>query len=184
MEQKIGIIVASTRPERKGIAVAQWVNEQVQKKLLCQLLDLQEINLPFLNEPREPSEGSYIHKHTQEWSKKVAAYNGFIIVTPEYNHSFPAPLKNALDTLYDEWNHKPVAFVSYGGMSGGIRAVAMLKIVVCALKMVPVYETVSITNISKKVDRTFHPEPKHQKKLSKLITSLVWWMNTIANSPK
>ena len=140
------IISGSTRPGRKGPAVADWILQHAHANgnFEVELLDLAVINLPFLDEPEHPRLKKYQHEHTKEWSRKIDAADAFIIVTPEYNFSMPATIKNALDFVYQEWNNKPVGFVSYGGMSGGIRAVQTLKQVVTTLKMMPLVESVAI----------------------------------------
>ena len=140
------IIIASTRPGRKGPAIAQWFYEIAQKNIsfTTELLDLAVINLPFLDEPKHPRFRQYEHQHTKDWSAIIDSADAYVIVTPEYNFGFPAPLKNALDFLYQEWNNKPVAFVSYGGIAAGTRAVQMLKQVVTAQKMMPLAESVNI----------------------------------------
>lgn len=107
--------------------------------------DLAELALPFLDEPEPAIEAeSYRHEHTRRWSAIVAASDAFVFVMPEYNQGYTAPLKNALDYLYSEWVDKPVAFVSYGMKSGGLRAVQSIKPVVSALKMFPIDESVTI----------------------------------------
>lgn len=106
--------------------------------------DLAEVALPMLDEPSHPSEGLYTQEHTRQWSAAVAGSDAFVFVMPEYNFGFTAPLKNAIDYLYTEWQYKPVAFVSYGMTSAGLRAVQMIKQVVTTLKMFPVTEAVSI----------------------------------------
>ena len=111
--------------------------------------DLAELNLPLFDEPNHPVLRQYVNRHTNQWSAVVDAADAIVIVTPEYNHSYPAPLKNALDYLHQEWAYKPVGFVSYGGVSAGTRAVIALKPVVSALRMVPVVENVNIP---------FHPQ--------------------------
>lgn len=148
---KLKIIVASTRPGRKGPAIAAWIDEIARSHpdFEVSLLDLKEINLPFFDEPHHPSLHKYQHEHTKNWSLTIGEADAFIFVTPEYNFGFSAPLKNALDFLFLEWNYKPVAFVSYGGISGGTRAVQMLKQVVTAQKMMPVTEAVYIPFFTK-----------------------------------
>src|SRR6478672_6151814 len=140
------IIVASTRPGRVGLAVGQWVRDRAVEHgaFDVELIDLAEVNLPFLDEPKHPRLGQYQHQHTRDWSAKIAAGDAFVFVTPEYNHSFNAPLKNAIDYLYAEWQHKPVGFVSYGGVAAGARALQQLKQVVTALKLLPITEAVNI----------------------------------------
>jgi len=140
------IVIASTRPDRVGFPVGQWIQDQAEMHggFDVSVADLTEIALPFLDEPNHPAMRQYTHDHTKEWSAVVDAADAFVFVTPEYNHGFSAPLKNAIDYLYGEWQHKPVGLVSYGGVSGGLRGVQMLKPVLAALKMVPLPEAVPI----------------------------------------
>ena len=140
------VIVGSTRPGRAGLPISQWFAEQAQSHADVQVTvaDLAELNLPLLDEPNHPRLRQYLNRHTKEWSTIVDAADAIVFVTPEYNHSHPAALKNAIDYLHQEWQYKPVGFVSYGGVSAGTRAVAALKPVVSVLKMVPVAENVNI----------------------------------------
>src|SRR5262245_38676391 len=133
---KIGIILGSTRPGRNGEAVAKWVLDVAKQRTDAQfeLIDLLDFNLPHLDEAVPPSMGQYSQPHTQEWARTIAAYDGFIIVTPEYNHSTSGALKNAIDFLFAEWNNKAVGFVSYGSL-GGTRAVEHLRLVAAELMM-------------------------------------------------
>jgi NAD(P)H-dependent FMN reductase len=143
---KLHIIIASTRPGRVGPTVAAWFVAQVPEEFGFQVevVDLADVGLPLLDEPYHPSERHYLHEHTRRWSASVDAADAFVLVMPEYNVGFSAPLKNALDYLYVEWHHKPVGFVSYGMTSAGLRAVEMLKPVLTSLKMIPVHDAVSI----------------------------------------
>ncbi len=113
---KIQLIIGSTRPARIGSQVAQWLTSLAEDNpgFEIEVLDLKEINLPFLNEPVMPSMQMYSLPHTKKWSQKIASGNGYIWLTPEYNNGYPAPLKNAIDYLYHEWKDKPVLIVSYG----------------------------------------------------------------------
>ena len=122
---RIGIILGSTRPNRNGEQVARWVYDLASRRgdAEFELLDLRDYPLPHLDEPLSPSFGQYQNAHTKVWASKIASFDGFVIVTAEYNHSIPGVLKNALDYLYTEWNNKAVGFVSYGG-AGGARAAA------------------------------------------------------------
>ncbi len=146
---RVLVIVASTRPGRLGPAIAHWFIETVtgaagRDAIVLDLADLAEIALPMLDEPEHPSSGVYVHEHTRSWSRRVAAADAVVIVTPEYNFGMPAALKNALDFLYHEWAWKPVAFVSYGNTSAGTRAVQMAKQVVTTLKMMPIGATTAL----------------------------------------
>ena len=126
---KLKIITSTTREGRKGIFVANWITElaMASGKYEVELLDLAVINLPLMNEPNHPRLRQYQHEHTKKWSATIESADAFIIVLAEYNFGFPAPIKNALDYLYNEWKYKPVAFVSYGGIAGGMRSMQMLK---------------------------------------------------------
>lgn len=140
------IVVASTRPGRIGLPVARWAEERAVEHgtFEVEFVDLAEVGLPFLDEPKHPRLGDYVHQHTRDWSATVSRADAFVFVTPEYNHGFNAVLKNALDFLHAEWQHKPAGFVSYGGIAGGTRAVQMLKPVLAALKIVPLFEAVHV----------------------------------------
>ena len=140
------VIVGATRQQRRGIAVARWIDRLAEEHggFDVELVDLAEVALPIFDEPNHPRLQQYVHQHTRDWSARVARADAFVMVTPEYNHSFPAALKNAIDHLFVEWADKPVGLVSYGGVSAGLRATAALKPVLTSLRMVPVVEAVSI----------------------------------------
>jgi NAD(P)H-dependent FMN reductase len=143
---KLLVVVTSTREERVGHLVADWAVQQVRAhgKFQPELADLKVVNLPLLDEPNHPRFGQYKNAHTKAWSATVAGADAFLFVTPEYNHSYPGALKNALDYLSAEWADKAAGIVSYGGVSAGLRAATALKPVLAALRMVPVVEAVSI----------------------------------------
>jgi NAD(P)H-dependent FMN reductase len=143
---KLTIVIGSTRPGRAGLPIARWFAQRAAAHggFDVTVADLAEVNLPLLDEPDHPRLRRYRHHHTKRWSEMVEASDAFVLVTPEYNYGYPAPLKNALDYLHEEWQHKPVGFVSYGGVAAGTRAVQQLKQVVTTLKMLPVVESVNI----------------------------------------
>jgi NAD(P)H-dependent FMN reductase len=144
---KLEIIVASTRPNRVGLPIATWIGREAETHGAfgdVELVDLAEVNLPFLDEPHHPRLRQYVHQHTKDWSAKVSEADAFVFVMPEYNYGYTAPLKNAIDYLHGEWHYKPVGLVSYGGVAAGTRAAQMIKQVVTTLKMVPVFEAVSV----------------------------------------
>ena len=147
------ILIASTRPGRVGLPVGEWFHRVARQQATfdVKLVDLKELELPFMDEPYHPRLRQYQHAHTRRWSGMVEAADAFVFVIPEYNFGFTAPLKNAIDYLSQEWQYKPVGFVSYGGVSGGTRAVQMAKQVVTALKMVPVPEAVTIPFVSQSI---------------------------------
>lgn len=140
------VVIASTRPGRVGPPIADWFAERARAHgaFEVEVLDLAEIGLPFLDEPHHPKLRQYVHDHTKAWSATIERGDAFVFVTPEYNHSFNAVLKNALDFLHVEWQYKGVGFVSYGGVSAGTRAVNALRQVTSTLKMMPVLDAVNI----------------------------------------
>lgn len=178
---ELKIITASTRAGRKGPAVTSWITEVVKRRqeFNIELFDLAKINLPFLDEPNHPRFRQYLHQHTKEWSKSIDSADAFIIVTAEYNYGVPAPIKNAIDFLFHEWHYKPVAFVSYGGLVGGTRAVQMLKQIVTAVKMMPMLESVNIPFFIKYIDEQgiFHPTEEMEKSAEAMLKELLVWAN-------
>jgi len=155
------IIVASTRPGRVGLSVARWFQgvAEAADTFDVELVDLAEVNLPLLDEPNHPLAQDYTQPHTVAWAETISRADAFVIVHPEYNHSYNAAIKNALDYLYVEWNYKPVGFVSYGGVASGARAQAALKPVVTALRMTPTVEAVLVPFVAQFIDedRRFVP---------------------------
>src|SRR5256885_5567989 len=125
---KIAIIIGSTRPGRNGEAVAKWVHEIAQKRSDAEfeLVDIKDFNLPLLDEPVPAAMGNYSKPHTKAWGAKIDSFDGYVFVTPEYNHGMNGALKNAIDFLYREWNNKAAGFVGYGG-EGAARAVAPMR---------------------------------------------------------
>ena len=170
------IIIASTRPGRVGLPVAQWVDERSRAHgaFDVELVDLAEVALPMLDEPNHPRLRQYVHQHTRDWSATVSRADAFAIVMPEYNYGFNAPLKNAIDYLHYEWHHKPVGLVSYGGVAAGTRAAQMLKQVLTTLKMVPLFEAVSIPFVSQFIDEEgrFAPNETIELATDAMLTEL------------
>jgi NAD(P)H-dependent FMN reductase len=151
---RLMIVIGSTRPRRIGLPVAQWFIERAQEHggFELNVADLAEIDLPLLDEFNHPRFHDYENPHTHAWSARVAAADAFVFVTSEYNHGYPAPLKNAIDYLNQEWRYKPLGFVSYGGVSAGTRAVSQLKQVVTAVGMFPVPMAVHIPFVTQFID--------------------------------
>jgi NAD(P)H-dependent FMN reductase len=178
---KIAIILGSTRPGRNGEAVARWVYELARERgdALYELVDIKDFNLPLLDEAVPPSRGQYSKEHTKAWAAKIAAYDGFVFVTPEYNHGTSAALKNAIDFLYAEWNNKAAGFVSYGS-AGGARAVESLRLVMGELMIADVRAQVMLSLATDFENyRVFKPNPAHQKTLTTLLNQLVAWSNAL-----
>lgn len=148
------VIICSTRPTRVGESIGSWFVDiaRAHGTLDVQVADLAKIALPLLDEPHHPRLQKYEHEHTKQWSARIAASDAVVFVTPEYNYGIPAAGKNALDYLFHEWRNKPVGFVSYGGMSGGIRAVQMFKQVATTVGMYPAQATVAIPFVGEKVE--------------------------------
>src|SRR5438552_12631527 len=146
---KIGIILGSTRPGRNGEAVAKWTYDLAAKRgdAEFELVDLLDYNLPHLDEAMPPSMGQYANAHTKAWAEKIGSFDGYVFVTPEYNHSTSGALKNAIDYLYGEWNNKAAGFVSYGAL-GGTRAVAHLRLIAGELQMADVRAQVALSLIN------------------------------------
>lgn len=141
----IQILVGSTRPGRVGIKATNWFLDKIKDQdfATIEVLDLEKIGLPFLDEPNVPGMRQYTKDHTKEWSKIIEKADGYIWVTPEYNHASSPVLLNAIDFLYHEWNYKPVSFLGYGGV-GAARAIEQLVSVASELKMIPLEQRVSI----------------------------------------
>lgn len=180
---KLKIITSTTREGRKGIAVANWITEFAKQNsdFEVELLDLKEINLPFMDEPNHPRLKQYIHQHTKDWSNKIDEADAFIIVLAEYNYGYPAPIKNALDFLFQEWQHKAVGFVSYGGISAGLRSTQMLKQVVTTLSMVPLTEQVNLPFFANQIDENgqFHSNESIDRSATVLLDKLKEWTQAL-----
>jgi len=177
---KILIISGSNRPNRKTTGLAQWTHDyaKAHSDIEFEFIDLAELNLPFLDEPMPPIMGNYKQDHTQKWAQIVGAADGFIFVTPEYNHGYPAVLKNAIDFLGAEWRRKPVAFVAHGSESG-VRSVEQLKNVINQLQMVPVPKSVGVGFTDWDEQSNFIPNDRITKQLDVTLDDLTWWTNAL-----
>lgn len=180
---KIAVILGSTRPDRVSETVGKWVLEGAKQVegWDAELIDLRDWPLPFYQEIASVKnlKGEYSVELAKVWSKKIATIDAFIIVTPEYNHGYPAVLKNAFDYLYEEWNDKPVAFVAYGSV-GGARAVEQLRQVAAELCMADIRESLHIMRVTSLIeDGVFTPEEFHTKKMDVLLPQLDWWAKAL-----
>lgn len=178
------IITASTRQGRKGPAVAAWFIEQARKhgKFTIDPIDLAEVNLPLFDEPNHPRLRKYEHEHTKRWSATIERADAFVVVTPEYDFSPPASLLNALEYLVHEWAYKPMAFVSYGGVSAGTRSVEAIKRTVTALKMMPMFETVAIPFFAQHIDKEtglFSPGKVQEDACVAMLDELLRWTDAL-----
>jgi len=172
------VIIASTRPGRVGLPIANWFIERAKKdgRFDVVVADLKEVNLPIFDEPKHPRFQQYEHDHTKRWSAIVAAADAFVIVTPEYNFSAPPSIVNALDYLFREWQHKPAGFVSYGGVSGGIRSVQATKLMLTSLKVMPIPEAVTIPFFFKMMNEgVFNGSEELEKAIPSMLDELHKW---------
>jgi NAD(P)H-dependent FMN reductase len=146
VKPRLLVVLASTRPGRVGLPVAEWFSAlaATDGRFEVELVDLAQLALPLLDEPKHPRLREYTQSHTFAWSEIVDAADAVVLVTAEYNYGYPAALKNALDYLSHEWRHKPLGFVSYGGVAAGTRAVQQLKQVTGALQLIPTGTAVNI----------------------------------------
>jgi len=179
---RIGIILGSTRPNRNGEQVANWVFGLASRRddAEFELIDLRDYPLPHLDEPLPPSLGQYQHEHTKQWAATIASFDGFVIVTPEYNHGTSGVLKNAIDYLYAEWNNKAVGFVSYGAV-GGARAVEHLRLVAGELQMADVRQQVALSLITEFENYSvFTPGDYNLAALNTLLDQVIAWSAALA----
>ena len=179
------IVVASTREARVGPVVADWFVGQARRhaKFEVEPVDLAEVSLPLFDEPKHPRLRQYAHEHTKRWSAIVDRADAFAFVTPEYNYGAPPSLLNALDYLSQEWNYKPCGFVSYGGVSAGTRSVQMTKQVVTTLKMMPMFEAVSIPMFTQYVNKetgAFDPGAVQEDAARVMLDELLRWTEALA----
>jgi NAD(P)H-dependent FMN reductase len=178
---RIAVITGSTRPGRNNEAVARWAFELARKRSDAQyeLLDIEAASLPLLDEPVPPSLGRYSKPHTKAWAAKVASFDGFVFVTPEYNHGTSAALKNAIDFLYAEWNNKAAGFVSYGS-AGGARAVEQLRLSLSECQVAHVRAQVMLSLMTDFENmKDFKPHPRHEQELATMLDQLLVWADAM-----
>jgi NAD(P)H-dependent FMN reductase len=179
---RIAVILGSTRPERRGDQVAHWVHEVAVKRGDAEfdLIDLADHPLPHLDEATPPMLGQYANDHTKSWAALIAQYDGFVFVTPEYNHSTSGALKNAIDYLFSEWNNKAAGIVSYGSRAGGARAAEHLRLILGELMVADVRAQVTISIQSHFEDyRVFRPDGHLEDDLSLLLGQVVAWSTAL-----
>jgi len=179
---RIGIILGSTRPNRNGEQVARWVYDIAAGRTDAEfeLVDLRDYPLPHLDEPLPPSMGQYQNEHTKQWADKIASFDGFVFVTPEYNHSTSGVLKNAIDYLFAEWNNKAVGFVSYGSV-GGARAAEHLRLIAGELQMADVRQQVALSLLTEFENfSVFQPGDYNRAALNTLLDQVIAWSTALA----
>lgn len=178
---KIGIIVGSTRPGRVAEQVARWVLEQARSRTEAdfEIVDIAAFHLPLLDEPIPASMGRYSKDHTKRWAEKVASLDGYIFITPEYNHGLTGALKNAIDFVWAEWNNKAAGIVSYGS-AGGVRAAESLRLVLAEVKIADVrsqaffYLSTDFENYT-----TFKPDSSKVEQMGRVLNDLLPWAKAL-----
>jgi NAD(P)H-dependent FMN reductase len=174
---RIAIILGSTRPGRNGEAVAKWVYEIAKKRSDAQfeLVDIKDFNLPLLDEPVPPIMGQYSKAHTKAWAARIGSFDGYVFVTPEYNHGISGALKNAIDFLFAEWNNKAAGFVSYGGV-GGARAVEQLRLVLAEVQIATVRNQALLSMFTDFENfSVFKPAPQQEKSVNAVFDQVIAW---------
>jgi NAD(P)H-dependent FMN reductase len=177
---EIAIVVGSTRPGRKAEKVARWVEGLAGRRgdARFEVVDILDYELPLLDEPVPPSMDKYSKPHTKKWAAKIAQFDGYVFVTPEYNHGTSGALKNAIDFLFKEWNDKAAAFVSYGS-AGGVRAVEQLRCVMGEVKIADVRTGVQLMLATDFADGEFRPHERHEKTLGRMLDELLQWAGAL-----
>ena len=181
---KIGVIIGSTREGRFGDKPARWIYDIARQRsdLSFELIDLRDHPLPFFNEVAPPVQASSKNEAAQQWASKLAGLDGFIIVTPEYNHGPAAVLKNALDSAYAEFNRKPVTFVGYGGV-GAARAIEQLRLLATSFQMVSLNSAVNIGMVEyegvAQKGKKFDDYPYLIQAATALLDDLAWWAKVL-----
>ncbi|HKD21275.1 MAG TPA: NAD(P)H-dependent oxidoreductase [Rhizomicrobium sp.] len=178
MAPRLHTVIASTRPGRIGPLIAHWFNDfaKAHGKFDAHLVDLADFNLPLIDEPHHPMRRQYQHEHTKKWAASVAAADAFVFVTPEYNYGPPPSLLNAFDYLYLEWNYTPASFVSYGGVSAGMRSSGRGAQTAATLKMMPIPESVGIPNVfTQLADGAFKANDLNTAGATSVLNELAKW---------
>jgi NAD(P)H-dependent FMN reductase len=177
----IQIILGSTRDQRRGEPVARWLADLAldREDVVCELVDLASFDLPFLSGATPPMDPDSRDPAARGWSETIAGADGYVLIVPEYNHGYPAAVKNAFDHLFSEWARKPIGFVSYGAAGGGIRAVEQLRQVVVELDMVPVRRQVAIAGVWSAIGEDGKLREPPFKDAHALLDDLAWWAATL-----
>jgi NAD(P)H-dependent FMN reductase len=190
MKPVLHTVVCSTRPGRVGSLMGHWAHDLATRQggFEAKLIELADFTLPVFDEPEHPRLGHYHHEHTKRWSRSVEQADAFVFVMPEYNYGPPAAWLNAMTYLVREWQYKPVAFVSYGGISGGVRAVQMAKQLLTTFKMVPLLESVTVPWVARRISEgRFAATPEDEAAGELMLAELLRWAQVLPglrNVPK
>lgn len=182
MSLKLNIVVTSTRPGRVGDKLGAWIADfaKAEGSFDVTLVDLADLDLPLFNEPNHPRLGKYEYEHTKTWSALTDAADAFVFVLPEYNHAAPPTFVNAIDFLSKEWNYKAAGFVSYGGISGGVRAVETAKGVLTTVKVMPLIDQVIVPMVAQYIkDGAFVPNEIHTAGADAMLKELKKWAEAL-----
>ncbi len=175
---KIKIILGSSRPTGFSEQPGVWLHEigKTMESADFEIVDLTKVNLPFMDEPQPPMAGNYQNEHTKQWAKVIGEADGFVFVVAEYNHGYTPLLKNAIDFLYREWIHKPVAFLSYGAAAGGARAVEQLRGVVAQLSMYDLNEQVILPHYYLNMkEGQYQFTERHEQEARTMLANVIFW---------
>jgi NAD(P)H-dependent FMN reductase len=178
---RLAIIIGSTRPSRKAEAVARWIHEIARRHSdgEFEIVDIQDFDLPLLDEPVPPSLGQYSQQHTKRWAAKIASFDGYVFVTPEYNHGIPGALKNTIDYLFAEWNNKAAGFVGYGSV-GGVGAVEQLRLVMAELHVADVRAQVMLSLFTDFENFTaFKPAFHNEAVVNTVLDQVIAWSGAL-----
>lgn len=185
---RIGIIVGSTRPGRRAMGVARWVERFAafqHPDQSFEVVDISDFDLPLLDERAPAAFGHYQHQHTQAWSARIASFDGYVFVVPEYNHSIPGSLKNAIDFLYAEWHDKAAGLVGYG-LQGGVRATEHLRLILGELKVADVRSVVALRleddfiTFDAELPELFGPSVEHEQALGRVVDEVISWSRALS----
>lgn len=181
MALRIAIVLGSTRPGRRGASLASWVLDAANTHggADFELVDLADHALGNLDEPGNPTFAQYTHDHTQEWSRVVDSFDGFVFVVPEYNHSFPGALKNAIDFVYNEWNDKAAGIISYGGWAAGVRAAEALRLVLAEVQIATVRAQPAVNTHDGFTADGYEPTDRIAGQVSIMLDQLISWTGAL-----
>jgi len=180
----IQIIIGSIREGRRGKSIGEWAYRAASARgdLSVELIDLNDWNLPMFDLAKPPIMGNYANPLQQRWAKKIKAADGYVFISPEYNHSFPSALKNAIDYLYAEWGRKPATFIGYGP-TGAIRSIEQLRLVLLELNMAPLGKALHLMRVHEKMeDNRFLGDEQDAANLNHVLDELLWWSRALSEA--